>query len=55
MNTNAIKTWALVNKQTSELEALEFTREMARETKRSLSRKGVETKIAQLKFNKFAR
>lgn len=55
METSKISSWALVNKDTNELEALEFTREMARETKRSLEKIGINTKIAQMKFNKFAR
>lgn len=55
IKTDKLVSWALVNTNTSDIEVLEFTREDVREAKRKLEKKGIETKIVQFKFNKFAR
>lgn len=55
MNTKNIRTWGVVNSTTGEIEAVELTREHAREIKRFLQKKGLECKIAKLSFDKFVR
>ena len=55
MNTKRLNAWALVNKQTNQIEALEFTREDARSTKRVFKQKGLETQISKLAHEKFCR
>jgi len=55
MNTKNIRTWGVVNAVTGELEAVEFTREGARNIKRLFKLGGLDTKIAKLTFDKFVR
>ena len=55
MKTKRLNAWALVNKQTNQIEALEFTRADIREQKRSFADKGIETQISKLAHEKFAR
>lgn len=55
MNTKRLNAWALVNKKTNQIEALEFTRADIREQKRSFAKKGVETQISKLAHEKFCR
>jgi len=55
MNTKRLNAWALVNKQTNEIEVLEFTRADIREQKRSFAEKGIDTRISKLTHEKFCR
>lgn len=55
MNTKRLNAWALVNKQTNEIEVLEFTRADIREQKRSFAEKGIDARISKLTHEKFCR
>lgn len=55
MNTKSIRSWGVVNTVTGELEAVEFTREDARNIKRLFKLNGIDARIAKLTFNVWVR